>query len=157
MVLIDRERFNDLMAKKQDVPDKQPLPETKTDTPRELDVLKYMVHKRHHYRLNALLRLLKEGGLEWNSDCELKRGDRVVKGTHITDLIKYVICPGKTDPPIGFQEFDELMEEMKIPLTLRKVQTGGGQQRMTIEDITKGPPPNWRGNKKRKRIAWLKL
>lgn len=70
-------------------------------------------------RAKTLLRLL-DGNLAWNPRGEILINTKPVQGSHIADLLRFVVVKhfGKLHPPIGCDEFLIELGKLNVPKSL---------------------------------------
>ena len=149
MVLIEKERYNELMNHTAEAPEEAKV-ETQLKVPRErqskhLEVLKYMVSKNLLKKLNAFIEYLLRGDISWNEQGEVSLDGQPIKDSHVTDLIKHAVYPCKNRPPQGYDSFYNYLHDIKMPQSLWHSNEQGGTGLIRVS--TKGPPPNWKTNK----------
>lgn len=99
---------------------------------------KYRIHNAE-----ALLKYI-EANMDWNEKGELIiRGD-VIRGSHVTDLMKDCLSKHKKGSPIGCEEFYSSLYDNPLTLVLntkRHPLIGRGALRSSVGSFTHAPPP----------------
>ena len=69
--------------------------------------------------------IIRSSQLSWNDRGEIIQGEHTVQDSHIIDLLKYTLYPYKSFTPIGFEQFNSVLQAINIPRSLI-TQTGKG-------------------------------
>ena len=93
--------------------------EEKEEEVENVDRIIDVIPKRAKGKARALLSLLKDH-IRWNDRGELIIDGAPIPNSHISDLIKYTVVGhfGKKQPPIGSDEFSQLLKIHNIPRAL---------------------------------------
>ena len=82
------------------------------------EILNYIPKTLKIKASDLLDRISNAPGIAWNANGELIVNDKVIKGTHIVDLVGDLIRTRKQDPPHGFSEFAEALRPLYLPSEL---------------------------------------
>ena len=93
--------------------------ETEAEEVENVDHIIDVIPKRAKGKARALLSVLKDH-IQWNERGEIIIDGAPIPNSHISDLIKYTVVRhfGKKQPPIGSDEFSQLLKVHNIPRSL---------------------------------------
>ena len=82
------------------------------------EILHYIPKTLQIKASDLLDRISNAPGIAWNENGELIVNDKLIKGTHIVDLVGDLIRARKQDPPHGFRGFAEALRPLYLPSEL---------------------------------------
>lgn len=112
----EKAKLYTLTLKKYKMHDGSTKPKPKIDLETELaDTLP----SSHQYKVKKLLRLVKDNpDIDWSDKGELIYKQSLVPQSHVTDLFGDALAAKRpVEGPIGWEEFDEVLESSKVPST----------------------------------------
>ena len=92
--------------------------EEKEDSVYNQDRIIATVPKKSQPRARALLDLLSQTDIAWNSDGECVLNKQNIQGSNICDLLKCVLLNYKTFKPKGYYDFIQALASNNVPETL---------------------------------------
>jgi hypothetical protein len=82
-----------------------------------IDQIVGFIPKRARNKALALLDILKTPTSRWNTKGELLIQGAAIKGSHITDLIRFTVL-NHVKPPVGAVEYRKLLAQLHIPTSI---------------------------------------
>ena len=110
-VLISWDKYQKLIQQ-------EPMEEQKEDPVYNHERIIATVPQKSKSRARALLDLLSQTDISWNSDGECVLDGKSVQGSNICDLLKCVLLNYKTFQPKGYDEFIQALASNNVPETL---------------------------------------
>ena len=98
--------------------EQEPMEEQKEDPVYNHERIIATVPQKSKSRARALLDLLSQTDISWNSDGECVLDGKSVQGSNICDLLKCVLLNYKTFQPKGYDEFIQALASNNVPETL---------------------------------------
>lgn len=121
------------------------------------DVVLEAIPKNYKTKARALLGHIKnDGGLTWNERGEISYKGSLVKGSHITDLVKDAMRAYSNFTPVGKDTFYRALAEMNIPRGLINRQEGVLEMETYKRGKDRGPPGD-RVQKPSSKPSWISL
>ena len=102
------------------------------------DLILHSIPKSYRGKAMAILQYIK-GHISWDDKGETVFHGQNFPGTHIADLIRYSVREYGKAPPIGYEEFQEILSKLNIPKGLvQQVKSFLPKKVIPAEKVSKG-------------------
>ena len=104
----------------------------------DVEVILSAIPKNYKNRARALMNHIAadpQQRIQWNERGELIYHGKVISGSHITDLLKNSQRQYRHLQPVGYQEFQDGLKELNVPIGLMEARPGPPGLRLAPQDM----------------------